>query len=90
MEVGYAFSKQPNKIYQTQIFIVIQASIFASFAETGNPNNPELKNTNWDEIKGKPWMCLDICANTKVIKLPETENLAVWDSMYNDSKTDLI
>ncbi len=66
-------------------------SIFTSFAANGDPNNNLIENVYFEDIQKEqpPWKCLDISENIKYCDLPETEDLAFWDEMYQSSSVNL-
>lgn len=63
-----------------------QVDILATFAITGDPNCPTISEATWEPVTSPnhPLPCLKISeSEVKMIPLPETERLRVWDSLYD-------
>ncbi|CRK91320.1 CLUMA_CG004994, isoform A [Clunio marinus] len=98
-ELPYIFktNEQSTKLSSPTIdskeFHVIRkmTETFTSFATNGDPNNQEL-GVQWDELESKDesLKCLNIHHNeTKMILLPESRNLKVWNDIYSRENVDL-
>lgn len=63
--------------------------MWTSFATNGNPIDYSIQlpcNTVWEPIsRKKPFKCLNIADDLKVIDLPEYERMGVWDSIYENA-----
>jgi hypothetical protein len=75
--------------------LLIQVSVFTSFASTGDPNsniiNADMENVEWKAIDTKqpPFKCLNFDEHLKFDYLPEAQRLAMWDELYNATNTPL-
>uniref|UniRef100_A0A7G3AA86 Carboxylic ester hydrolase n=1 Tax=Lutzomyia longipalpis TaxID=7200 RepID=A0A7G3AA86_LUTLO len=60
-------------------------AMWTTFATNGNPNCAEIAPTKWLPVSpnGPPFRCLNIADEVTFCLLPETERLAVWDSLYS-------
>lgn len=57
--------------------------IWTAFAETSNPNCPEIGEVSWKpSSKENAQLVLNISDEVEVIDLPEYEKLQVWDGIY--------
>lgn len=68
--------------------ITQQTSIFASFANTGNPNNPEIADVKWDPVDSEPYQGLIIDQKLKTEVIAETKQcLEFWEKLYEENGT---
>ncbi|XP_059612774.1 esterase B1-like [Phlebotomus argentipes] len=63
-------------------------NLWVSFAANSDPNCHILKPIVWRPLAQKtaPFECLNISDELTVIKLPETERMKLWDSLYSQDQ----
>uniref|UniRef100_A0A1L8DM61 Carboxylic ester hydrolase n=1 Tax=Nyssomyia neivai TaxID=330878 RepID=A0A1L8DM61_9DIPT len=69
--------------------IQIMVNLLVSFATNSDPNCEAIEPTVWHPINQQttPFRCLNISNNeVTMIDLPETERMALWDSMYKKNQ----
>lgn len=71
--------------YELSVFkwFYFQITFWTSFAASGKPLT---KNDEWEPLQfdnEKPFKCLQISREPKMIDLPNSKHLAFWDSLYN-------
>ncbi|XP_059613937.1 esterase B1-like [Phlebotomus argentipes] len=88
-ELGYLFramlmAKLPEVGSIERKTIDRMVSMWTSFAISGNPNCEAIAPVKWFPVSpnGPPYRCLNIAEEVTFPLLPETERLAVWDSLY--------
>lgn len=76
-------------------FLCAQVSVFTSFATTGNPNanliGADMENVTWKPVESLelPFKCLNFDDDLSFIDLPESDRLAIWNKLYEDTNTRL-
>jgi carboxylesterase 1 len=89
---GHLPSKQPAIDSKEFEMIKKMVAIYTSFAINGDPNTFELGDCKWDAVESIeiPLKCFNINQDLfKMIKLPESDRLLVWDAVYNAEGVDL-
>ena len=94
-DLSYVFKNNfPQKLEQdSDEFKVtkVMASLFTSFAITGDPNNAEIKHLKWEPVdETKKIKCLNISNKTTFIDSPEAERMTLWNTLYEETKNPLI
>ncbi|KAL7024852.1 hypothetical protein ACKWTF_013219 [Chironomus riparius] len=61
-------------------------SIFASFVNTGNPNNPEIGDVEWEPVNSEPYKGLIIDQKLAIDVLDETKRcLEFWNKLFEEN-----
>lgn len=79
------------KIDEEFKLIKTMLNIFTSFAVDGKVETPETESVDWTALTAElPFQCLNISNDDiKVIPLPETDRLKIWDEVFLDAKAEL-
>lgn len=77
------------------LVVCTQVSVFTSFATSGNPNTnligADMESVTWKPVESNelPFKCLNFDEHLSFINLPESERLAIWNELYEETNTRL-
>lgn len=77
------------------LVVCTQVSVFTSFATSGNPNTnligADMESVTWKPVESNelPFKCLNFDEHLSFINLPESERLALWNELYEETNTRL-
>ena len=67
-------------------FVSQQTSIITSFAASGNPNNPEIAEVNWNPVENEPYKGLIIDQKLEIKEFEEAERiLDFWLKLFKEN-----